>query len=533
MAEIEDDLEATIREQVDEWSSDSNECFHVQLIRGDGSTAASFQPAFTYPIFGEEEQIFGYQGLDIRLAFAAHNLKAHVRTSWKKKFPAVGQIEATDIHAALKDFLPESAFAEEGAEAAFKDEEAAKFVPPGEKIHGYTRQGKKYEIWVSTLANAKARELLENMQVLVPMFIEGGSTLELGQDWTVQRWKLFLLYEVDSQAPAEPTTSPYSLVGYGTSYRVFTLPDRKEPSKAHLDMLTPDVQDIDSFLPPPESEVPNAYAPTAMPNEMQGPLDLPSRERLSQFLILPDFQKGGHGQELYNQMYTHLTTPTNVREFTVEDPNEAFDDLRDVCDLLHLRAQVPEFASLKINANITPEQLQSDPYIPTATIIPETTREAIRKQTKIMPRQFDRLVEMHSLSFIPPSNRTRNRLTRKLKATNEHDKAYYLWHMYVKKRLYLFNRDQLAQLEKEERVEKLEGTVDSVQEAYVTLLEKVERYEGERETGVNGGGEQSVGGASSAGKGQRKRKVVEDEDDQDEEVVEGNGVNGHKKPRAD
>ena len=42
----------------------------------------------------------------------------------------------------------------------------------------------------------------------------------------------------------------------------------------------------------------------------------------------------------------------------------------------------------------------------------------------------------------------------------------------------------ITQLEKEERVEKLEGTVDSVQEAYVTLLEKVERYEGERETGV-------------------------------------------------
>lgn len=527
MADIEDDLEETIREQVDEWSSDTNECFTVQLLRGDGSTTASFNPEFTYPIFGEEEKTFGYQGLDIRLSLAAHNLKPHLAVSYKKKFKAIENIEATDINAALADFLPESAFSSESAKEALQDDQASAFVPPGEKTHEYTRDGKQYEVWVSTLADARARELLENMQILVPMFIEGGSTLQLEQDWTTQRWKLFLLYDVDTKSAAEQT-SVYSLVGYGTSYRVFTFPDRKDPSKIDLDMLAPSGQDIDAFLPPPESEVPNAYAPTAMPNNISTPLDLPSRERLSQFVILPPFQKEGHGQELYNSMYMHLVAPNNVREFTVEDPNEAFDDLRDVCDLVALRAHVPEFAALRVNTNMTTEQLQADPTVQTALIIPGAAREAVQKQTKIMPRQFDRLVEMHTLSFIPPAHRSRNRITRKLKATNEHDKAYYLWRLYVKARLFVFNRDQLIQVEKEERIERLENALDGVLEKYVELIEKVEKREAERQAS---GAEQSIAGA----KAPRKRKVV-DEEDEEEDAVDGsvaNGVNGHKKARAE
>lgn len=531
MANIEDDLEATIREQVDEWSSDSNECFNIQLLRGDGAPTAAFQPEFTYPIFGEEEKIFGYQDLDIRLSLAGHNLRPHLSIRYKKKFKAIENVEATDIKAALVDFLPESAFASDSAQTAVKDEQASSFVPPGEKIHEYSRDGKQYEIWVSTLADPRAKELLENMQILVPMFIEGGSTLQLEQDWTVQRWKLFLLYEVDPVTSSDATSSPYSLVGYGTSYRVFTFPDRKDSSQTPLATFTPAAQDIDSFLPPTESEVPNAYAPTVHANSVTSPLDLPSRERLSQFLILPPHQKGGHGAELYNCMYKHLTTPENIQEFTVEDPNEAFDDLRDICDLVQLRDN-SAFAVLKINTTLTTEQLQSDPSIPTALIVPSAPRETIRKTTKIMPRQFDRLVEMHTLSLIPPAHRSRNRITRKLKASNDNDKAYYLWRLYVKARLYVFNRDQLIQVEREERVEKLEAALDGVVEKYVELLERVDKAE-ERGGGRGAEERQSVGGAKVA----RKRKVVEDdegdEEDGDEVMGGTNGANGHKKARAE
>ena len=541
-----DELDAQIKQQVDEWSSNSNECFTVDIIRGDGSKAATFQPEFTYPIFGEEEAIFGYQDLSINLSFAAHNLKPHLSISYSKKFKAQGEVRPTDIHELLGDFLPSAAFSNKGVSDALKDEQAATFRPPGEKVHEYSRDGRKYEIWCVSLSDPTARQLLENMQVLVPMLIEGGTMLQLEQDWTTQRWKLFLLYERRPKSGAGATYSEHSLVGYGTSYRVFTFPDRHNPLQSDLELFLSSSQSVDDFLPNPDIDtIPNDLAPTANPNNIVSPLDLPSRERLSQFLILPPFQGAGHGQDLYNTMYTQLTKDENVREFTVEDPNEAFDDLRDLCDLLYLRSNVPEFASLRIDTDIPVEQLNSSSDVPINLIVPATIRDRIREQTKIMPRQFDRLVEMHTLSFIPPLNRSRSRITRKEKASNQNDKAYYFWRLYVKQRLYIFNRDQLAQLDRSERIEKLESALDSVLEAYGKMIEKVERRE-QGMSSANGSGSPAVEGASSGTPRKRpsKRKIVDEaeEDDGEEEDLEGEGeetaertvaVNGHKKPRVE
>lgn len=65
-----------------------------------------FHPKFTYPIFGEEERIFGYQGLDITFRFAAHDLRPNVVISYERKFPPIGDTTALDIRGALKDFTP-------------------------------------------------------------------------------------------------------------------------------------------------------------------------------------------------------------------------------------------------------------------------------------------------------------------------------------------------------------------------------------------------------------------------------------------
>jgi len=70
-------------------------------------TLSTFHPQFTYPIFGDEEQIFGYKGLVIRLRFAAHDLRPHVHISYDERFKAVDDTTATDLLGALKPFVPE------------------------------------------------------------------------------------------------------------------------------------------------------------------------------------------------------------------------------------------------------------------------------------------------------------------------------------------------------------------------------------------------------------------------------------------
>lgn len=63
--------------QSDEWSTNSTECVRLHLSGGDGGgghASLKFEATYTYPIFSEEEAIFGYKNLCIDIAFAAHNL---------------------------------------------------------------------------------------------------------------------------------------------------------------------------------------------------------------------------------------------------------------------------------------------------------------------------------------------------------------------------------------------------------------------------------------------------------------------------
>lgn len=62
----------------------------------------------TYSIFGDEEQIFGYQGLKINLRYNVCDMRPNLQINYGKKFKTVGETEPTDIKAVLDDFLPKS-----------------------------------------------------------------------------------------------------------------------------------------------------------------------------------------------------------------------------------------------------------------------------------------------------------------------------------------------------------------------------------------------------------------------------------------
>ena len=95
-------------------STKSNDALHISLVTaGEHSpdTLSTFHPQFTYPIFGEEERIFGYQNLHIDLKFAAHDLRPNIEISYDKKLKAVGDTRATDLTETLRPWTPEGMFA--------------------------------------------------------------------------------------------------------------------------------------------------------------------------------------------------------------------------------------------------------------------------------------------------------------------------------------------------------------------------------------------------------------------------------------
>ena len=198
-------------------STNANEALDISFVQAGQQSPvklSTFRPKFTYPIFGEEECIFGYQGLNITIRFAAHDLLPNVSVKYDKKFKTVNDTKALDIEETLKQWIPEGeAFNrhhehgkradsvkvsfEAPAEFSHKiqyDTAASNWKPPGELVQSYKSRGRDFEIWCGDLTDPAVRQLIDRIQVLVSLFIEGGTPIPLDdQDWSLAKWRIFFV----------------------------------------------------------------------------------------------------------------------------------------------------------------------------------------------------------------------------------------------------------------------------------------------------------------------------------------------------
>lgn len=366
-----------------------------------------------------------------------------------------------------------------------------------------------------------ALALWKNMQILVLFFVDGASPLDLSEPMTFERWTLHVLYEV---TPLKDTSvSPYTIAGFSTSYRFWIFP-------------TAEVKRATKSLPsPPASSNGDATddrlekAEDAGSRLFKDPYDplfqAPSRERISQFLILPPYQGQLLGARLYDTICAHYRKMPHIYEIPVEDPNMAFDAMRDLCDIIYLRT-LPAFEKLSVVSSLPQEKLRKKAEVPRELILGNgADLTALCHEAKMPRRQFNRMVELHVLSKIPPTHRNRARLTRKDKASNEYDRQYYFWRLAVKARIYKQNEDVLDQMkdEPELRNEQLEKSVDSQEEEYDERLEALERREDLASGAAEGASdEEEEDGTSNAdivvtSRSRKRARVVEEDEDDDSE----------------
>ncbi|KAI1129614.1 histone acetyltransferase type B catalytic subunit [Nemania abortiva] len=461
----------------DEWTANANEALTISLVRPSAQSiekVVSFNPKFTYPIFGEDERIFGYKGLKINLQFDARNLRPHLSVSSAKKFNAVGEVEAVNVKEIMKEFLPGVAFQTRSEyEKAIQDVQDT-WTPPGALVKTTKKNGETYEIWRGSLADPAVKQLIRRVQITVLLFIEGGSYIGLDADgnddpnYSLARWSVFLVYK-KQPIPGATEKQEYIFQGFSTVYDFWMYQLPLSSSTAH------------------DHGAPKSDDSWELP---QGDLDLaqfPRRARISQFIILPPYQGKGIGALLYDTIFALYMADVATKEITVEDPNEDFDLLRDICDLKYLRRNVPEFAALRVNGNISiPEKgglLHHNTQITSVNsagssadgIVDMTKLEELRLKAKIAPRQFWRLVEMHLMSTLPTSVRPEaDAESMKPPAAKADQKVYSLWRLLLKQRLYRRNVLILAELETTERIIKLNETVNNVEWEYARILERVE-----------------------------------------------------------
>lgn len=93
---------------IEDWTIDANEAVTLSIYspKTGKELTSPFHPTWTYPIFGEEQTIFGYKDLKIRILFAADDMKPCVEVTWAERFKKVGDVEAEDVKKLLEEFLP-------------------------------------------------------------------------------------------------------------------------------------------------------------------------------------------------------------------------------------------------------------------------------------------------------------------------------------------------------------------------------------------------------------------------------------------
>lgn len=426
----------------------------------------SFNPKHTYQLFGEEQEIFGYRNLEVNIRYHASDMRPNLSIKYSKKFTAVGDTEAVDLDGIFHEILPDVAFQKKSEfETAIKSARKD-WTPPGTLATSFTSHGNTFEIWKGNLADVAVKQLVTRIQTLVPFFIEGGTPIDV-EDPDADWWTVFFLYQKKESAN-DDGGNPYIFAGYSTVYRFF-----------HFRPLTPPQS-------PSESDIEKATL--AQDFDLS---ELPCRSRISQFLIIPLFKSKGLGSKLYNHIFQEYLNHPQTVEITVEDPNEAFDDLRDIADLHYLRT-LPEFRTLRINTDITIPEAGAAPN----NIVDKAAAEAVRVKAKIAPRQFARVLEMHLLSTLPESLRESFAQlaesataeaegsssstaaaggAQSERATPAQRHEFRLWRLMLKKRVYKHNRDALGEFEIPERIVKLTDAVDNVKFDYERLLDRAER----------------------------------------------------------
>ncbi|EFX02827.1 histone acetyltransferase type b catalytic [Grosmannia clavigera kw1407] len=444
---------------MDDWVSNANEALELSLVRAAPTglqTVATFNPQFTYPIFGNEETIFGYQNLKILIRYNASDMRPNLLVSYGKKFKPVGENEPTDIVEVLKEFLPPVATQKSTEfEEAIKQMPAGSYRPPGDRIKDLETSDGRYEIWKGSLEDPAVKQLINRIQIFATLFIEGGSFIQTDGSDPADRWTIFFLFRT-RQLPGAATSYEYEFAGYSTIYR-FLLP-------------------VGAATPPrtTEFELPGSEPEFALSK-------LPCRSRLSQFVILPPFQGKGNAGRLYDAIFEQFLHEPQTVEITVEDPNEAFDDVRDLADLKYLSTMPAFHEVVRINTSVQIPRTGPSPK----NIVDQAALDALRHETKIAPRQFHRLVEMQLMHKLAPSVRPSldeldgdqaeavggpSGKGKAPIATKEQQHEYKLWRLFVKQRLYRHNKEILGQLERDQRIDKLEETLRSVELEYARIL---------------------------------------------------------------
>lgn len=420
----------------EEWSCNSTETLKLALVDADG-TEHPFEPVFTYPIFGDSETIYGYKNLAMSLKFDSSSLLPLLSISWEAKLP----VEIEDPETVFRRWLPKTIDTDI---SVWNEKRKDADTIPGEKKDTFTdSDGTEFTIYRTSFKDKAGKQIHSRMEIFVLLFIEAGGYI----DDADEHWEVYLLFQTSPKGGKVDNKSFKPMfAGYSTIYKYFWYKDAIQ------------------------HDAPNGTDPYM-------PL---IRKRISQFVVLPLYQGKRVGGGFYGTLFNICYADPLVVEVLVEDPSEAFDDMRDRVDLSRLlyngtaKQIVNAFSRTTLVDGVIREHPEdaSKPEFEQ-----ELTLEWIknkRSENKMSTRQFDRCIEMILLNHFDDLSKSakgkgKGTSVKELNLSTDQKRFRLL----VKRRLYLRNKDALDDLPVDDRKSKLQETYESIKDDYRRITKKV------------------------------------------------------------
>lgn len=277
------------------------------------------------------------------------------------------------------------------------------FSPIGEVIAEFSVSKSKFVITLANGSSSAAQEYHDQVQSLALWFIETADNVDIS-DSNGGFWKVLYVFE---QHGSKHDAFKYSLVGYTTLF-YFHAPFKKPKGGSVV--------------------------------------------RICQSLVLPPYQRCGHGTQMMKQIYEIARSDPQIVEINVEDPAPGFVCLRDRSDL----GLFKEFGK-----DLLPTKYNDDLFIP----LVEKDSIPIASELKITSRQVQRSYELMKLESYLCCASIRD---------DDLDKKYRIM---VKKRLLKSCKEELGAFngDKEQQKKKLGELFEDLYKHYTTLLRVTEK----------------------------------------------------------
>ncbi|CAB3233508.1 unnamed protein product [Arctia plantaginis] len=265
---------------------DGNEVLEFKLVRAVDdleNEETSFRPEMCHQVFGENENIFGYTDLHIKLYYSAGSLQTYLGIEYTEKIePNKSEgMKADDVEGALKKVLAPGYLTNlDRFVSLLKKEE--KFVPHGKLVHAFTVTStecgdkRSFEVYFSETSTPGFLRYHERLQTFLLWYVDAASFIDVDDD----QWTFFTVFEKYESSEGNVR---YATAAYATVYRYYAYPNH-------------------------------------------------SRPRISQVLTLPPFRKLGICAQLLQAIYSHFIIQPEVIDIAVEDPSQDFQRIRDYVD---------------------------------------------------------------------------------------------------------------------------------------------------------------------------------------------------------